>query len=512
VLDNPLAPAWLRAPEDANALAEGLWSHNTRRSPTGEIAVAGVPVSHLAEEFGTPLSVLDEADVQQRARATVDAFEREFARIGSGARVYYAGKAFLCTEVARWVTAAGLGIDVASGGELAVALAAGVDPARLGMHGNNKAPWEIDRAVRVGLGTIVIDSLQEIDAVAATASRYGRRQAVRLRVNSGVHASTHEYLATAREDQKFGVPLSDVEDAVAGIRSHDSLDFLGLHSHIGSQIFDTDGFVEAAARLLAVHARLLEQGPVPELNLGGGFGIAYTSVDDPTPIEEIARRMADIVQAECGRLGIAVPVVAVEPGRSIVGPSTLTLYTVGTVKDVEVTLPTVPVPEEGASRRATVNGVVDGTLSVNPATDGDEGSEFTVVRKYVSVDGGMSDNARPALYGADYTVRIANRTSDAEPALVRIAGKHCESGDIVVHADYLPGDVRTGDLAALPATGAYCWSLSSNYNYLARPAVVAVRDGRARAIVRGETEDDLLARDLGIDRRAAGRIGEQDGE
>jgi len=513
VLDNPLAPAWLRVPEDANALAEGLWSRNTRRSDSGEIVVADVPVSRLAEEFGTPLFVLDEADVRARARDTVQAFEREFARIGSSAKVYYAGKAFLCTEVARWVTGAGLGIDVASGGELAVALAAGVDPGRLGMHGNNKAPWEIDRAVRVGLGTIVLDSLQEIDTVAEAAARFGRTQAVRLRVNSGVHASTHEYLATAREDQKFGVPLSDVEEAVAGIRSHDSLEFLGLHSHIGSQIFDTDGFVEAAARLLAVHARLLEHGPVPELNLGGGFGIAYTSVDDPTPIDEIARRMADIVQAECGRLGIDVPVVAVEPGRSIVGPSTLTLYTVGTIKDVEVTLPTVPVPEEGASRRSTVNGVVDGTLSVNPATDGDEGSEFTVVRKYVSVDGGMSDNARPALYGADYTVRIANRSSDVDPALVRIAGKHCESGDIVVHADYLPGDVRTGDLAALPATGAYCWSLSNNYNYLARPAVVAVRDGEARAIVRGETEDDLLARDLGIDRGAAVRdTGEQDGE
>ncbi len=509
--DNPLAPAWLRVPEDANALADGLWSHNTRRSHSGEIEVAGVAVSRLAEEFGTPLFVLDEDDLRERARGTVLAFEREFERIGSRARVYYAGKAFLCTEVARWVTAAGLGIDVASGGELAVALAAGVDPGRLGMHGNNKADWEIDRAVRVGLGTIVIDSLQEIDTVAAAASRFGRRQSVRLRVNSGVHASTHEYLATAREDQKFGIPLSDVEDAVARIRSHEGLEFLGLHSHIGSQIFDTDGFVEAAARLLAVHARLLEGGPVPELNLGGGFGIAYTSVDDPTPIDEIARRMADIVRAECDRLGIAVPVVAVEPGRSVVGPSTLTLYTVGTIKDVEVTLPTVPVPEEGASRRSTGNGVVDGTLSVNPATDGDEAAEFTVVRKYVSVDGGMSDNARPALYGADYTVRIAGRASDAEPALVRIAGKHCESGDIVVHADYLPGDVRTGDLAALPATGAYCWSLSSNYNYLARPAVVAVRDGEARAIVRGETEDDLLARDLGIDRGTTGGTREQDG-
>ncbi|WP_150308433.1 diaminopimelate decarboxylase [Planctomonas psychrotolerans] len=481
MFDSPLAPDWLRAPDDANALPAPVWSRNAVRAVSGELEIAGVPASALAAEFGTPVFVIDEADVRERAERAATSFVREFERVGSSARVYYAAKAFLCTEVARWVTEAGLNIDVASGGELAVTLAAGVDATRLVLHGNNKSLAELDRAVSVGIGTIVLDSLLEINRVAEVAARHGVRQAVRLRVNSGVHASTHEYLATAREDQKFGVPLSEVEDAVARIRSHDSLDFLGLHSHIGSQIFDTDGFVEAAARLLGVHARLLSSGPVPELNLGGGFGIAYTSVDTPAPIEHIAARFADIVRSECAALGIPVPVVAVEPGRSIIGPSTTTLYTVGMIKDVEVTLP-------------AASGVV-----------ADPAPAPTAVRKYVSVDGGMSDNVRPALYGADYSVRLANRSSDVEPVLVRIAGKHCESGDIVVHADYLPGDVAPGDLAAVPATGAYCWSLASNYNYLTRPPVVAVRDGVARAIVRGETEQDLLSRDLGItsDTRAA---------
>ena len=252
--------------------------------------------------------------------------------------------------------------------------------------------------------------------------------------------------------------------AVAAIRAHPALEFLGLHGHIGSQIFGADGFAESASRLLELHAVLLDDGPIPELNLGGGFGIAYTSADQAMPLADLARQLADIVQSECDRLLIPVPVVAVEPGRSIVGPSTVTLYEVGTVKDVEVA----------------------------------DGAGSTAIRKYVSIDGGMSDNVRPALYGADYTVRIAGRTSTADAALVRVAGKHCESGDIVVHDDYLPGDVTPGDLLAVPATGAYCWSMASNYNYLGRPAVVAVRGGAARVIVRGETEADLLSRDAGI--------------
>lgn len=464
---HPLAPSWLRAPDDANALAAGVWPANASRAATGELVVAGVSAPEIAARFGTPVYVVDEADARSRAAHVLAAFSREFAAVGSSASVYYAGKAFLCTEVARWVTDAGLNIDVCSGGELAVALAAGVDASRLGLHGNNKSLAEIDRAVEAGIGAIVVDSLQEIPRVAAAAERHGRTQRVRLRVNSGVHAHTHEFLATAHEDQKFGLPLEHAAEAVALIRSFGSLDFLGLHCHIGSQIFGSDGFAESAARLLAVHRDLLADGPVPELNLGGGFGIAYTDADDPTPIDDLAREIARIVAAECDSLGVPIPRVAFEPGRVVIGPSTFTLYEVGTTKDVEL------------------------------QTD----AGGTATRRYVSVDGGMSDNARPALYGADYSVRLAGRASDAEPVLIRLAGKHCESGDIIVQDDYLPGDVAPGDLAAVPATGAYCWSLASNYNYLGRPPVVAVRDGVARVIVRGETEADLLARDAGLDAR-----------
>ncbi|MGE3193425.1 MAG: diaminopimelate decarboxylase [Microbacteriaceae bacterium] len=459
---NPLAPEWLRHPDDANALAAAVWPRGAARTASGAVSIAGADATALASEFGTPLYVVDEADARGRTSGIKRAFDEAF---GTEVKVYYAGKAFLCTEVARWMIDAGLNIDVCSGGELAVALAAGVDPARLGMHGNNKSHAEIDRCVELGVGAIVLDSVVEVERVAEAARRHGRVQNVRLRINSGVHASTHEYLATAREDQKFGIPLADAPDVVAQIRAHDTLRFLGLHSHIGSQIFESDGFAEAARRLLTVHARLLEGGDVPELNLGGGFGIAYTTADEVTPIESIAADFARVVTSECASLGIPVPVVAIEPGRAIIGPSTVTLYEVGTIKPVAVST-----------------------------------GSITAERLYVSVDGGMSDNVRPALYAADYSVRLANRVSDADPALVRIAGKHCESGDIVVHADYLPGDVTPGDLVAVPATGAYCWALASNYNYLGRPAVVAVRDGEARVIVRRETEADLLSRDTGVPR------------
>jgi diaminopimelate decarboxylase len=463
---SPLAPDWLAVPVDANALSAAVWPSSAVRDQHGVLAIGGVLATDLATQFGTPLYVVDEEHLRSRARETLAAFTAEFERIGTKATVYYAGKAFLSTAVARWVSEEGLGVDVCSGGELAVALAGGVDPARIGHHGNNKSIAEIERSVAAGVGTIVIDSEIEIERVADAAARLGRVQAVRLRVNSGVHAHTHDFLATAHEDQKFGFTLERAEAAVQEIRSRSSLKFLGLHCHIGSQIFGAEGFAESAGRLLSLHARLLESGPVPELNLGGGFGIAYTVADDPTPIAELAARIADIVEAECATLGIPLPVVAFEPGRSIVGGAGVTLYSVGTIKDVDVTLP----GETGA----------------------------TAARRYVSVDGGMSDNARPALYGADYSVRIADRASDADAALVRIAGKHCESGDVVVYADYLPGDVAPGDLLAVPATGAYCWALASNYNYIGRPPVVAVADGETRLLIRGETEADLLARDTGV--------------
>ena len=491
---NPLAPDWLRQPDDANALAATVWPRNAVRSASGEIVLAGASSAALAAEFGTPLYVVDEQDARHRAAELKAAFDQAFEAVGSHATVYYAGKAFLSTEIARWMTAAGLNIDVCSGGELAVALAAGVDPARLGFHGNNKSLAEIDRGVDVGVGAIVLDSVVEVERVAAAAERHGRVQAVRLRINSGVHASTHEFLATAHEDQKFGVPLADAAEVVAQIRSHPSLRFLGLHSHIGSQIFESVGFAEAARRLLIVHAGLLDGGEVPELNLGGGFGIAYTSADEVTPIATIARELARVVAAECAALGIAVPAVAVEPGRSIIGPSTVTLYEVGTVKDVVVSTSTTSTTATGSTTSTTSTGSTTSTTSTGSTSS----AASTAVRKYVSVDGGMSDNIRAALYQADYSVRLANRSSDAAPALIRLAGKHCESGDIVVRADYLPGDVEPGDLAAVPATGAYCWSLASNYNYLGRPAVVAVKDGAARVIVRRETEADLLSRDTGV--------------
>jgi diaminopimelate decarboxylase len=459
VATNPLAPDWLVLPDDANALVDSLWPASAARADSGELVIGGCSAVSLAARFGTPLYVVDETDVRTRAAELRTAFETEFARIGTSVRIYYAGKAFLTTEFARWMVAEGLNIDVCTGGELAVALAAGTPAHRLGFHGNNKSLAEIDDACRLGVGTIVIDSPLEIARVAAAALRRGVVQGVRLRVNSGVHAHTHEFLATSHEDQKFGVVLEDAPGLVARIRAEANLRFVGLHCHIGSQIFGVDGFAASASRLLALHAALLADGPVPELNLGGGFGIAYTSADRPTPVAELAARLAEIVAAECAERGIPVPVVAFEPGRYIAGPAGITLYEVGTTKAVDV--------------------------SGSP-------------RLYASVDGGMSDNARFALYGADYSVRLAGRVSAAEPVLVRLAGKHCESGDVVVDADYLPGDVAPGDLVAVAATGAYCWSLASNYNFVGRPAVVAVRDGRARMLVRGESIDDLLARDAGV--------------
>jgi diaminopimelate decarboxylase len=346
------------------------------------------------------------------------------------------------------------------------------------VHGNAKSDVELRRSIEVGVGSIVLDSLAEVGRVAAIASELGRVQPVRLRINSGVHASTHEYLATAHEDQKFGVPLTRAVEVVEAIRSHDSLEFLGLHSHIGSQIFESEGFSAAISRLMGLQARLLRDGPVPQLNLGGGFGIAYTDVDEPRPIEDIANDMAAELASAAASLGIPVPDVALEPGRSIVGPAGVTLYRVEVVKPLEVTVPQPP---------------------YDPERDGPSRDGVMATRTYVSVDGGMSDNIRPALYRADYSARIASRVSTAEPILTRVVGKHCEGGDILVHAEYLPGDVERGDLLAVPATGAYGWAMSNNYNWIARPPVVAVRDGVARVIVHGETINDLLRRDAGID-------------
>lgn len=462
------------APVDPNSLDPRVFPTSIRRgTQCGELKLGDLRATALTEQFGSPLYIIDENDARERARSILDALQSEARRVGTEATVYYASKAFLCIEVARWMTEEGLAIDVASGGELAVALAAGVDPARIGFHGNNKSVAEIERAVSAGVGTIIIDSEIETDRIAAAAAASGIRQRVRLRVNSGVHASTHAFLATSHEDQKFGQPLSEAARLVKAILAHDSLDFVGLHCHIGSQIFATDGFRESARRLLSVYRDLadLAGSPIPELNLGGGFGIAYTSeqADDAPAIADIARDLANIVAESAAAFGIPIPKLAFEPGRAVIGQAGMTLYTVGTTKSVQL---------------------AGSDAAEDPADRG------YASRLYVSVDGGMSDNARPALYGADYHVRIANRVSDVAPALVRIVGKHCESGDIVVDRDEIPGDVRPGDTLAVAATGAYCWSLSSNYNYVTRPPVVAVRDNEARVIVRGQTEEDLLAQSV----------------
>ena len=459
---SPLAPDWLVQPEDVNQIGSKIWPNNMQRSQNGDVVIGGVSVGELAAQFGTPLMVIDQDDFFARGNRVKNAFESASKKIGTSCKIYYAGKSLLTTEIVSWINELGLNLDVSTGGELALALAGGIDPARIGLHGNNKSLYEIGRAVTANVGAIVIDSEIEVERIASVAGAQGKIQPVRIRVNSGVHAHTHEYLATAREDQKFGIAIADVPAIVEKIRSHSQLKFLGLHSHIGSQIFKVEGFVESVNRLLPLHKLLLEGGDVPELNLGGGFGINYTAADDAPDITVFAEAICDRVAKLCQELEIPVPVVCFEPGRVISGPAGITLYNVGTIKDVQV--------------------AVDSGVSV---------------RKYVSIDGGMSDNARPSLYGADYSAILASRVSSAEPAISRVVGKHCESGDIVVKDGYLPADVNPNDLLAVAATGAYCHSLASNYNYLTRPAIVAIASGKTKLILRGETEADMFARDPG---------------
>ena len=459
---NDAAPTWLPYPADVNTLIDGLWSRTTARNAEGAVEVGGVDVRRIAEEVGTPAFVLDEDDFRHRARAFRDAFAEAF-RPHRGADVYYAGKAFLCGAVARWVEEDGLGLDVCTGGELAVALRAGFPASRIALHGNNKSASEIRRALEAGVGRIVIDSLDEIDQVDEIAARLGLRAGVMLRVTTGVEAHTHEFIATAHEDQKFGLSLTggSAFEAVHRVLDAPQLDLLGLHSHIGSQIFDTGGFEVAARRVLQLVARVRDElgHTIDQLDLGGGFGVMYNTQHTPSTPEALAAGIAGIVEKQCHDLELEVPHLAFEPGRAIAGPSTQTLYTVGTVKDVRL----------GGPHH----------------------------RVYVSVDGGMSDNVRTALYDADYSCLLSGRVSAEPPEVVRVVGKHCESGDIVVKDEYLPADVRRGDLISVPVTGAYCYSLASNYNHVPRPPVVAVKDGEIRTLLRRETEEDLLGLDVG---------------
>jgi diaminopimelate decarboxylase len=438
------------------ALAPNVWPRNAVRGAYGIVSIAGVPVTTLAEDYGTPLFVIDEDDFRSRCRDIAAAF-------GGGEYVRYAGKAFLCSEVARWIDEEGLSLDVCSGGELAVALHADFPPERIALHGNNKSVPELVAAVKAGVGHVVLDSMTEIERLNAIAGEAGVVQDVLVRVTVGVEAHTHEFISTAHEDQKFGLSLASgaAMDAVRRVFAADNLRLVGLHSHIGSQIFDVAGFELAAHRVIGLLRDVVAEFGVDKtaqisiVDLGGGLGISYLPSDDPPPMYDLAAKLDAIVRNESAAVGLPAPRLVVEPGRAIAGPGTITLYEVGTVKDV----------------------------AISP----------TAHRRYVSVDGGMSDNIRTSLYAAEYDARLVSRLSDAAPTLARIVGKHCESGDIVVRDTWVSDDVTPGDLIGVAATGAYCYSMSSRYNLLGRPAVVAVRDGKTRLILRRETVEDLLS-------------------
>jgi diaminopimelate decarboxylase len=451
--DSPLRP---QSPEDLLLLAPNVWPRNMVRGDAGEAVIAGIPVTDLAQEYGTPLFVIDEDDFRSRCREIAAAF-------GGGANVHYAAKAFLCSEIARWIDEEGLSLDVCTGGELAVALHANFPPERITFHGNNKSVSELTTAVKAGVSHVVVDSMTEIERLETIAAEAGVVQDVFVRLTVGVEAHTHEFISTAHEDQKFGLSVAGgaAMAAVERVFATDHLRLVGLHSHIGSQIFDVAGFELAARRVLGLLQEVVGQfgvdrtAQISTVDLGGGLGISYLASDDPPPMAELAAKLTTIISNESAAVGLPTPRLVVEPGRAIAGPGTITLYEVGTVKDVEVST--------------------------------------TALRRYVSVDGGMSDNIRTALYDAQYDARLVSRISDAPATLARIVGKHCESGDIVVRDTWVPGDLGPGDLLGVAATGAYCYSLSSRYNMICRPAVVAVRDGRARLILRRETVDDLLS-------------------
>ena len=422
---------------------------DTAEVKSGRLHIGGCDTVELTARFGTPLMVLDRACFERRAG--------EYGRTLSPERVYYAGKSFLCVAVCQILERLGLGLDVCTGGELAVALAAGFPPERIIFHGNNKSVAELEAARRAGVGRIVLDSFHEMERVAEV----GNTNKLLIRVTPGVEAHTHEFVQTGQEDSKFGFGLADGSafEAVKRALDLENGSLVGLHAHIGSQIFEMAAFDLAVQRLATFCERLkteLSFEPT-ELDVGGGLGIAHTE-DESTP--DVAKSIGQIheaIEREFTTRGLSVPAMYVEPGRSIAGPTAVTLYEVGTVK--------------------TIPGV----------------------RTYVSVDGGMSDNIRPALYGARYEARLANRMDAAPGPMVTLCGKHCESGDVLIKDVHLPADVAPGDLVVIPATGSYTYSMASNYNHVPRPAVVMVEDGIATEIVRRETHEDLMRRDLHLD-------------
>ncbi|MDH3539952.1 MAG: diaminopimelate decarboxylase [Acidimicrobiia bacterium] len=421
-----------------SALLSDLLSVSADISADGELSIAGCRVLDLAEEYGTPLFIYDEAHLRRRCREAVSAF-------GDG--VAYATKAFLCTAMARLAHEEGMQLDVATGGELHVALHAGVPADRLVMHGNNKSELELRMALESGVGRIVVDSFDELDRIETLVGAGLPAPTVLIRVNPGVEAHTHEYLRTGAADSKFGFSLSDgmADAAIDRAAASSSVDLAGVHAHIGSQVFVVDSFSKAIAAL----APLVRRVAAREFSIGGGLGVAYVEGESAPTIAE----WAGSVKAACAEAGIESRILA-EPGRSIVAQAALTVYRVGTIKSIEG------------------------------------------VRTYVSVDGGMSDNPRPVLYGSGYEAFLPRATHAKRDRLVRIVGKHCESGDVIVHEAMVPSDLAVGDILATPVTGAYGHTMGSNYNMVLRPPVVFARDGLARLVVRRETFADLVDRDV----------------
>lgn len=423
------------------ALEQGIWPDGSTIGPSGDLIVGGVPATQVAARFGTPVNLLAETCVRSRARAVRAALPE--------AEVAFASKSLPCRAVLRWLAEEGLSLDVSSAGELAVARSVGFPAERILMHGNVKTAEDLKAALSYRVGRVVVDSLDEIDQLGALA-RDG--QAVLVRVAPGVDAHTHRAITTGTADQKFGFPLEFAATAVARVLSAPSLRFAGLHCHIGSQVRDVAAYEETVRRMIRFAAGL--GVPVGTLDIGGGFAVPYRAGEPTFDLAGFAHRVRVALRYECARAGLAVPALVLEPGRSLVATAGVTLYRVVTVK-------------HGARRT------------------------------FVAVDGGMSDNPRPALYGARYTVRLIGRHSWAAARPVTVVGRHCEAGDVVAEDVPLAADVRSGDLLAVAVTGAYHHALASNYNMVGRPPLVGVCGGEARLLVRRETEEDLLARDVG---------------
>ncbi|WP_408930400.1 diaminopimelate decarboxylase [Corynebacterium axilliensis] len=442
---------------DFNSLPSHVWPRNAARGADGAVTIAGVSLSELAEEYGTPLYVFDEQDFRSRCRDMAKAF-------GGPEHVHYASKAFITKRIVRWVDEEGLCLDVASLNEAKLALAAGFPPERMTAHGNNKEDEYLQLCVDNGIAHVVLDNEEELTRLNGIAAAAGRVQPVMIRVKPGVDAHTHEFIATSHEDQKFGISLSTGAAFTAAQRALEAanLSLVGLHCHVGSSVFNAEGFKLAAERVLSLYKRIHSELGVAleELDLGGGFGIPYMEYEEALDVASLAADLLEAVERTARELDITPPFVLVEPGRSLVGASAVTVYRVGTVKDVETGKADLP------------------------------------IRRYLSVDGGMSDNIRPALYDSDYDVRVVNRRTQGEPVDSRIVGFHCESGDILVNERRFPSDITTGDLLAFATTGAYQYMMASRYNGALRPAVVSVRDGKHQLMLRRETVQDLLALDV----------------